>query len=158
MSSNADLSGSIDSLLSLPLPHAVAGLVKSYIEVWDYLSGARFRGFVAERNGQRALFVFYDRHAFGDNLKPGYGWAVHILCGFDRLTFCRLLALLELCNVPEVDCSEFVICLDRGLRPNESREIVKDFGWVGFTLTTLADWTDQGDIISERWVFLSMET
>jgi hypothetical protein len=47
------------------------GVVESFIEVWDYVGGARFRGFVAERRGQRAMFVFFDRDAFGNELKSG---------------------------------------------------------------------------------------
>jgi len=129
-------SGSIDSLLP---PSMERGCVESFFELWDYVSGARFRGFIAERDGSRGLFVFFDRHAFGTALKPG------------------LMALLELCDVPEIDCSEAIICLDRDLK-GESTEIVRDFGWAGFTLSTLSDWTDHNDIISERWLFLSMET
>jgi ornithine decarboxylase antizyme len=49
------------------------GLVKSYLELWDYRGGCRFRGFVAERDGEEtALFVFFDDGAFGHGLKPGY--------------------------------------------------------------------------------------
>ena len=45
--------------------------VQSYLEVWEYVGGSRFRGFVAERNGQRAMFIFFDREAFGNELKSG---------------------------------------------------------------------------------------
>lgn len=46
--------------------------VKDYVEVWDYIAGARFRGFVAENSGaQRDLFVFFDRAIIGQDLKPG---------------------------------------------------------------------------------------
>lgn len=47
------------------------GLVKNYVEVWDYAGGARFRGFVAEKGGERALFVFFDKDVLDKDLKPG---------------------------------------------------------------------------------------
>ena len=47
------------------------GLVREYVEVWDYAGGARFRGFVAEKDGERALFVFFDKEVIGKDLKPG---------------------------------------------------------------------------------------
>jgi Ornithine decarboxylase antizyme len=47
-----------------------AGLVDSYLEVWDYQGGCRFRGFVAERDEETAMFVFFDEGAFGHGLKP----------------------------------------------------------------------------------------
>ena len=50
----------------------VSSLVKEYVEVWDYTGGARFRGFVAEKETDRTLFVFFDSHVLGQDLKPGY--------------------------------------------------------------------------------------
>jgi hypothetical protein len=47
------------------------GLVRDYVEVWDYAGGARFRGFVAEKDDERALFVFFDKEVIGKDLKPG---------------------------------------------------------------------------------------
>ena len=47
------------------------GLIREYVEVWDYAGGARFRGFVAERGDERSLFVFFDREVVGLDLKPG---------------------------------------------------------------------------------------
>ncbi|KAF2671126.1 hypothetical protein BT63DRAFT_453512 [Microthyrium microscopicum] len=132
--------GSMDSNDSYMLSPAMSsrGCVSSFFELWDYVSGARFRGFIADKNGTKGLFVFFDRHAFGTDLKPG------------------LMALLELCDVAGIDCSEAVICLDRYLE-GESKAMIHDFGWAGFELSTLADWTDHDDMISERWIFLSME-
>ena len=46
-------------------------LVKDYVEVWDYAGGALFRGFVAEKDGERALFVFFDKEVLDKDLKPG---------------------------------------------------------------------------------------
>lgn len=31
------------------------------IEMWDYVGGIRFRGFVAEQEGEKAMFVFFDQ-------------------------------------------------------------------------------------------------
>lgn len=47
------------------------GMVKEYVEVWDYAGGARFRGFVAEKDDERSLFVFFDKEAMSKDLKPG---------------------------------------------------------------------------------------
>ncbi len=47
------------------------GMVKEYLEVWDYTGGARFRGFIAEKNDERSMFVFFDREAMESDLKPG---------------------------------------------------------------------------------------
>ena len=46
-------------------------LIKDYLEVWDYTCGMRFRGFVAERDGERCCFIFFDRNVIGQDLKPG---------------------------------------------------------------------------------------
>lgn len=47
------------------------GLVTEWLEVWDYVGGARFRGFIAEHEGDRALFVFFDQGVLGNDLKHG---------------------------------------------------------------------------------------
>ena len=59
-----------------PSPDAVGyvhdkGLVSDWVEVWDYVGGIRFRGFVAEKAGERALFVFFDRDVIGGKIKAG---------------------------------------------------------------------------------------
>lgn len=46
-------------------------LIKEYVEVWDYAGGARFRGFVAEKNNERAMFIFFDKEVISMDLKPG---------------------------------------------------------------------------------------
>ena len=48
-----------------------AGLIREYVEVWDYAGGARFRGFAAEKEDERALFIFFDKEVIGQDLKPG---------------------------------------------------------------------------------------
>lgn len=47
------------------------GLITDYVEVWDYVAGARFRGFVAEKVDTRTMCIFFDRDIVGMNLKPG---------------------------------------------------------------------------------------
>lgn len=49
------------------------GLVSEYVEIWDYAGGARFRGFVAEKDHEdmRAMFIFFDKEVIGMDLKPG---------------------------------------------------------------------------------------
>lgn len=49
----------------------MGGLIKDYVEVWDYAGGARFRGFVAEKRDVRTMFVFFDKAVVGMDLKPG---------------------------------------------------------------------------------------
>ena len=46
-------------------------LIKEYVEIWDYAGGARFRGFVADKLDDRALFIFLDKEVIGKDLKPG---------------------------------------------------------------------------------------
>jgi hypothetical protein len=60
---------------SMMMPHFPVGdtnAVQEYIEMWDYVGGVRFRGFVAEKEEQRAMFVFFDQHVIGGDLKAGY--------------------------------------------------------------------------------------
>lgn len=52
-------------------PPAAAGLVREYVEVFDYAGGLRFRGFVAEKDDERSLFIFFDEEVIGQDLKPG---------------------------------------------------------------------------------------
>ena len=41
--------------------------------------------------------------------------------------------------------------------PTNMKGLVRDLGWVGFELTTLAPWTGE-DVTSEEWLMLAMET
>lgn len=137
------------------------GLVEKWVEVWDYVGGIRFRGFLATKEGQRALFVFFDENVYTHDLKPGYdtdsttGSEVDVRAG--KLTGCSLMALLELCSIPAFDCSQLVACLDRRLPTNDGRGLRRDLGWVGFEPVTLAVWTDSDDIVSARWLLLGMD-
>lgn len=48
--------------------------LQEYIEVWDYVGSARFRGFTAgsTRSKEKTLFVFFDQDVVGKDLKQGY--------------------------------------------------------------------------------------
>jgi hypothetical protein len=70
-SESGGLSSSQSSLDSFTEGH---GLVTDWLEVYDYVGGARFRGFIAEHEGERNLFVFFDQGVLGNDLKPGYVW------------------------------------------------------------------------------------
>ena len=47
------------------------GVVEKWIEVWDYVGGVRFRGFLASDEDHRAMFVFFDDNILNHDLKPG---------------------------------------------------------------------------------------
>ncbi len=68
------------------------------------------------------------------------------------------MALIELCELREVGCSELFICVDRQLRVADREAWMKNLRWVGFEPATLADWTDRGNVTSDRWLFFMMET
>lgn len=74
------------------------------------------------------------------------------------LIFYRLMALLELACEKSVDCSELVVCLDRGMPEADTAATTRDLGWVGFELTTMEPWTGNRDETSSNWLLLSMET
>lgn len=148
---NKTIDGSYDSGIGLPSPpHAPAvtagdygfpqrGAVSQWIEVWDYVGGARFRGFVAGEDDSKAMFVFFDSEATVRDLKPG------------------LMALMELCSLDEFDCQRLNVCLDRKAPEDDTKVLMKDLGWIGFEPITLAEWTETPPIVSEKWVFLGME-
>ena len=69
----------------------------------------------------------------------------------------RLMALMELASTSIFKCSQVVVCLDRELGLSELQSFIRDLGWVGFELTTLATWVKGFDVISTRWVLLSVE-
>jgi hypothetical protein len=48
------------------------GAITDWIEMWDYVGGIRFRGFVAEKEDEKAMFVFFDEAVIGGDLKAGY--------------------------------------------------------------------------------------
>ncbi|KAF1979866.1 hypothetical protein BU23DRAFT_576723 [Bimuria novae-zelandiae CBS 107.79] len=132
-------------LMDSPSPEAFGqvhqkDLVSDWIEVWDYVGGIRFRGFVAEKDAEKAMVIFFDQNVIGGDLKAG------------------LMALLELCAVDYFNCSRLVVCIDRHT-PQKSLEVLsKDLGWIGFQLTTLREFSNDGDVISNKWLFMEMDT
>jgi hypothetical protein len=51
-----------------------------------------------------------------------------------------------------------VVCIDRHADQVARDALTKDLGWIGFSLATLDEWTDSGDLTSDRWMFMDMET
>jgi hypothetical protein len=49
-----------------------SGDVREWLEVWDYVGGARFRGFVGGEDEAKSLFIFFDEGVIGRDLKHGY--------------------------------------------------------------------------------------
>jgi len=123
-----------------------------FIEVWDYVGEASFRGFIAEKQvgnaTEKTLFLFFQELA-GLPLKEG------------------LVALIELAT-DCYNCDRLVICLDR--QTHNLNQLIHDLGWVGFELNTLCHWIDDGrnprtgkegvsglSDTSETWLFVGME-
>jgi len=130
-------------LMDSPEPqafHPDAGIVSDWIEMWDYVGGIRFRGFVADKGDEKAMFVFFDQSVVAGDLKAG------------------LMALLELCEVDYFSCDRLVICIDRHADQMARETLIKDMGWIGFSLTTLDDFSDGAELTSEKWLFMDMET
>lgn len=70
----------------------------------------------------------------------------------------RLVALMELANDPSFDCTGVVACLHRSIGADELKRLMRDLGWVGFSLITLAAWAEgQEEVTSAKWVFLGLE-
>jgi len=114
--------------------------ISDCIEMWDYIGGVRFRGFVAEQSGEKAMFVFFDQAVVGGDLKAG------------------LMALLELCEVEYFACDRLVVCIDRHADATARDALAKDLGWIGFSLTTLDDFSESGELTSDTWLFMEMDT
>ena len=49
-----------------------AGLATGFFELFDYIGGGKFQGFVAQKADMKAVFVFFDRQILSHNLKAGY--------------------------------------------------------------------------------------
>ncbi|KIW05442.1 uncharacterized protein PV09_03331 [Verruconis gallopava] len=110
-----------------------------WLEMYDYVGGSRFRGCIVEGVKGRSMFIFFEASILDSDLKPG------------------LMALLELCSVPEAECSKLVVCVDRGFESQFSQRLLRDLGWVGFEPITLDEWSGSSGVTSDRWMFLSME-
>lgn len=52
--------------------HNKAVNVRDWLEIWDYVGGSCFRGFVAEKDHQRSMIVFFEAYTLEHDLKPGY--------------------------------------------------------------------------------------
>ncbi|KAI9683657.1 MAG: hypothetical protein M1829_004962 [Trizodia sp. TS-e1964] len=128
------------SSLEVKSPHSVeATELDEWMEVWDYVGGCSFRGFVANKPQMRTLFVFFEKGVAARDLKPG------------------LMSLIELASEPLLDCSRLVVCLDRTMDDGGLKSVVRDLGWVGFELVTLDDWCTGENVVSNNWLFLGME-
>jgi hypothetical protein len=46
--------------------------IDAWIEVWDYVGGTSFRGFVGGEGEKKSLFAFFDSAVVGRDLKQGY--------------------------------------------------------------------------------------
>jgi len=128
--------------------------VAAYLEVFDYVGGSAFRGFVSEKGPlnrpERSLFLFFDKGVNGTELKSG------------------LVALIDLATEC-FGCQDLVICLDRDNDGLDS--LVHNLGWVGLELVTLRNWAsqdlqteissthrlDKEYYTSDKWLFLGME-
>ncbi|KAI9751760.1 MAG: hypothetical protein M1815_000947 [Lichina confinis] len=116
-------------------------VVQHWLEVWDYIGGARFRSFVVDHDagGEREMFVFFEGSAIVADLRPG------------------VMALIELASSPHFGCSSLIVCVDRVLSPSQTQSLVRDLGWVGFSAITLKDWSNGMEMVSPRWLFLTLE-
>jgi hypothetical protein len=75
-----------------------------------------------------------------------------------KLTRHSLMALLELCEVDHFSCDRLVVCIDRQADSAARDILAKDLGWIGFSLTTLDDFSEGAALTSEKWLFMDMET
>ncbi|RDL37611.1 Uncharacterized protein BP5553_05044 [Venustampulla echinocandica] len=112
--------------------------VDAWIEVWDYVGGASFRGFVGGNGENKSLFAFFDSAVIGRDLKQG------------------LMALIELAETV-FDVSQVVVCVDRSVPDVDRKAFLKSLRWVGFELVSLDLWGGGLDMTSDKWLFLGME-
>lgn len=48
--------------------------IDAYFEVWDYVGGCNFRGFVGGRGDKQSLFIFFEKSTVHKDLKQGYSF------------------------------------------------------------------------------------
>ncbi|KAK0721056.1 ornithine decarboxylase antizyme-domain-containing protein [Lasiosphaeris hirsuta] len=127
-------------MASRGIGHPGMGGVNAWLEIWDYAGASSFRAFVAEDplGEDKSLFVFFDAHVLGRDLKQA------------------LVALIELADGP-LDCGHMVICIDRSIPGDDSLALTRGLQWAGFSLTTLDFWSSGYDVVSNRWLFMGME-
>ncbi|KAK0717383.1 ornithine decarboxylase antizyme-domain-containing protein [Lasiosphaeria miniovina] len=114
--------------------------VNAWLEIWDYAGGSSFRAFLAENASgeEKSMFVFFDAHVLGRDLKKA------------------LVALIELAEGPFA-CTHMVICIDRSIPGDEAQALTKGLQWAGFSLTALDFISGGCDVISRQWLFMGME-
>ncbi|KAL8370000.1 hypothetical protein RB595_000386 [Gaeumannomyces hyphopodioides] len=114
--------------------------VVAWMEIWDYVGGAGFRGFLVEGgNGEKSAFVFFDMAVVGRDLKQA------------------LIAIMELADGP-LDCSKVVIAIDREIPEGESKSLMRGLQWAGFSLASLDHYAGGAlDVTSSRWLFMAYE-
>lgn len=137
------------------IPTSKKATITYFLELWDYVGGCSFRGFIAENppptstpssptdpsDNEKSLFLF---------LKPNQ----------DLELKHGLLALIELATEC-FQCENLVLAIDR--EAEGVKDLMKDLGWVGFELVTLDKWRGEkvkglGEArVSERWIFAGME-
>ena len=47
------------------------GKISDWLEIWDYVGGNRFRGFVTDSEGEKTMCVFFDQSVVVGDLKAG---------------------------------------------------------------------------------------
>lgn len=67
------------------------------------------------------------------------------------------MALLELCDVPDVECTKLIVCVDRTIDEDDGKGLLRDLGWVGFEAITLDEWAIGQPAVSSKWMLLAME-
>jgi len=110
----------------------------AWMEIWDYVGGTSFRGFLVEDGGEKSLFAFFDAGVVGRDLKQG------------------LMALIELAEAA-LGCSQLVICISRSIPDAESKALMKGLQWAGFSITGLDFWGGGLDVTSKKWLLMGME-
>lgn len=114
--------------------------VGAYFEMWDYVGGSSFRGFVGGHGNKQGLFIFFEKSIIHKDLKRG------------------LMALIDFAEVV-FDVAQITMCLDRSIPENETKFLLKSLSWVGFKPVTLESRINeiQTSDISSKWFFLGME-
>lgn len=135
--------------------------IDAWLEMWDYVGGASFRGFVGGDGSSKSLFAFFDSSVVGQDLKPRYVPLLYpcvkrrSIQVADSLIY-SLMALIELAEAGFA-VSQVVICLDRSIPEIDRKALLKSLRWVGFDLITLDTWAKDIDVTSKKWLFLGMD-
>ena len=68
------------------------------------------------------------------------------------------MALLELASADAFECDQIVVCVDRTASSEEVDDVTRSLFWVGFEIMMLDAWAGESGCISDRCLFLGMET